>query len=130
MLIVNPATAIAEHGSAEFTSITRDIRSSLFRHMAKAPPGEIYVLTDALEEGGSVAEEVFDALDTLAARRGVPLLLVSLECDAEENVRRLVTETRGELHKLRDADILMGYRRTLTLMRPDTRTASISTRPT
>ena len=118
-VILNPALAIADHGSAAFTEITQEIRRMLRRHMAQAPPSEVFVLTDALEEGGAVTEEIFDRVVELAESRGVPLLSVCLDCDVEENVHRLGTEERLEMGKLTDVEVLMGLRSTVKLLRPE-----------
>ncbi len=87
--------------------------------MVQAPPinNEVFVLTDVLEEGGAVTEEIFDRVVELAESRGVPLLSVCLDCEPEENARRLRTERRSEQGKLRDVEVLMGFRKTLKLLR-------------
>lgn len=45
-------------------------------------------------------------------------MLVALDCDPQENARRLVSPGRAELGKLQDTEILDGFRRTDELMRP------------
>ncbi len=118
-VILNPALAIVEHNSASFTEITQEIRKLLRQHMAQAPRDEVFVLTDAFEEGSEVCEDIFNRVVELAEHRGVPLLSVSLDCTPEENARRLTAEGHGEGRKLTDVDVLMGFRKNLRLLRPD-----------
>ncbi len=117
-LIVNPSAAIHEHGSPDYIRTNRRIREVLFDELAKAPREEVHVLTDALEDGSDICAEIFESLADLARLRGVPLLSVSLDCDPEENTRRLVSPDRAHKGKLRDVEILLDIRRAHTLMRP------------
>lgn len=118
-LFVNPAAALAEHGSEHYTQIMRQLRAVMFDEMADAPNDQLYVLTDALEAGSDVAYEIFAANAELAERRRVPLLEVTIECELEENVRRLTTESREAHRKLRDAGVLRRIRDEVSLLRPD-----------
>lgn len=117
-VILNPALAIAEHGSPAFTAISEEIRSILARHIEATPPGEIFVFTDALEEGAPVCTAIFERVVQLAEKRAVSLLSVCLDCNPAENARRLTDPRRAEQRKLTDVDTLTGYRNTLTLLRP------------
>lgn len=118
-VILNPALAVTDHGSDAFTAITGEVRSLVLAHMAEAPPGEIFVLTDAFEARNPIAIETFAGIAAVAGRRGAPLLSVCLDCDPDENARRLAARTRVDQRKLTDVEVLMGYRRTLDLLRPD-----------
>ena len=51
--------------------------------------------------------------------RRVPLLEVTIECELEENVRRLAAESRVAHRKLRDAGVLRRIRDEVVLLRPD-----------
>lgn len=117
-LIVNPSAAIYEHGSPDYMRANRRIREVLFDELARAPREEVHVLTDALEDDSDFCTEVFEALAELARRRGVPLLSVSLDCDSDENARRLVSPDRAHRGKLRNVETLLEIRRVHTLMRP------------
>ena len=119
-LIINPATAITEHGSEAYTRLTAKIRGALYAEMAGEARDRIHVLTDALEHGGAVSREIFGELEVLAQRRDVQLLLVALECSVEENIRRLQSPERADRLKLRDAETLRQIRREHGLARPGT----------
>jgi hypothetical protein len=54
----------------------------------------------------------------LSERRESPLVLAALDCEAEENARRLLSPERANLGKLGNTEILSGIRSTLELMRP------------
>jgi hypothetical protein len=118
-LILNPAFAITEHGSPAFIELTRRIRRLLLEFIEQMPEGEHFVLTDALEEGSALSDEIFAGVQRLAERRRVPLLSVSLDCDADENARRLTAAGRTEMGKLTAVEVLMGFRKTFTLLRPE-----------
>ena len=107
-LILNPAFAITEHGSAAFIELTRKIRRLLLEFMEQMPEGQSFVLTDALA-----------GVQRLAERRGTPLLSVCLDCEPQENARRLTAAGRVEMGKLTAVEVLMGFRKALTLLRPE-----------
>jgi len=116
-LIVNPAEAVFGRGDG-YARLLGRLRDIMYDEMAAAAPGERFVLTDALERGDEYSEDVFRLLAVVAERRAAPLVLVALDCDAEENARRLVSPERAILGKLGNTEILSGIRASLELMRP------------
>ena len=87
-------------------------------HAAQLAPDVPIVLTDALaDDPGDVA--LFDEYRALAHKRSARLVAVVLDCDAEENVRRLAQAGRGEQHKLTRPEVLRELRDRYVLLRPD-----------
>jgi len=86
-------------------------------HAAQLAPDVPIVLTDALaDDAGDVA--LFDEYLALAHKRSARLVAVILDCDAEENIRRLMQAGRTEQHKLTRPDVLRGLRDKYVLLRP------------
>jgi predicted kinase len=72
-----------------------------------APKSNSYVFTTVLEDGGDGASQ-YDALRSLARRRGSLFLSVMLTCDIDEQVRRIDAPDRIARLKGSDPE---GYRR-------------------
>lgn len=80
------------------------IRRAVFEAMAElGPPGVSYVLTNVLLDDAADAA-VFEEVRAVALQRSASFLPVVLICDLDEHVRRLVTLSRAERMKWRDAD--------------------------
>lgn len=78
------------------------IRSAVLDALAEiAPRGASYVLTNALEVG---YEPWFERIEEIARQRGALFAPVLLECDLEEQLRRVASDDRRERLKLSDPD--------------------------
>ena len=73
----------------------------------------------SLEAGVAQTEEIFSALVAVAERRGVAFVSVVLDCEPEENVRRMRAPGRAEQHKVTDADSVLAYRETHEIAQRD-----------
>jgi thymidylate kinase len=115
--LLNPAEALFDRADPLHASLRREVRASVLGHAARLKPGTLLVLTDALSNDPT-DQAFFDDYRTLAAKRGARLISVVLDCDHDENVRRLNSPGRSELHKLTRPDFLDHLRANYQLLRP------------
>jgi thymidylate kinase len=115
--LLNPAEALFERTDPLHASLRRQVRASVLGHAAQLPAGVPLILTDALADD-KTDRAFFDDYRTLATTRGARLIAVLLDCERDENVRRLTSAGRAELQKLTDPDFLDQLRATYQLLRP------------
>jgi thymidylate kinase len=115
--LLNPAEALFERSDPLHGSLRREVRACVLDHAARLPPGIPLVLTDALSDDAA-DQSFFDDYRALASKRGARLIGVVLDCDQEENIRRLTSPGRSELHKLTRPDFLRHLRASYQLLRP------------
>ena len=63
-------------------------------HAARLPPGVPLILTDALSDDAT-DQSLFDDYRALASKRGGQLIAVVLDCDEDENIRRLTSSLKS-----------------------------------
>ncbi len=116
--LLNPAEALFERSDPRWLKLRREVRALVLDHAAKLPPDTPLVATEALADDdwdrGMFADWI-----ALAERRGLPLVPVVLDCDEDENARRLIAPGRAEALKLTRAHILSDLRRKHRLLRHD-----------
>jgi hypothetical protein len=83
----------------------------------RLPPAAPLVLTDALVDNER-DRDTFDDYRVIAKRKPAELLSIALDCDPEENERRLVSTGRQELLKLTRREILQNFRAKHQLLEP------------
>src|SRR5262245_4720067 len=115
--LLNPAEALFERTDPLHASLRREVRASVLGHAARLAPGVRLILTDALADDAA-DHKFFDDYRTLAAKRAAHLVAVVLDCERDENVRRLTAAGRAESNKLTNPDFLDHLRATYTLLRP------------
>jgi hypothetical protein len=117
-ILLNPAEALFERDNPLHRSLRYKIREVVLSHAAQLAPDVPIVFTDALaDDAGDAA--LFDEYRALARARLARLVAVVLDCDPEENVRRLIEAGRAEQHKLTQVDVLRDLRNRYVLLRPD-----------
>lgn len=116
--LLNPAESLFERRDPSYWPLRSAIRSLVFDYAARLPTAVPLVFTDALSDDPHDSA-IFDSCRDLAARRGVPILSVVLDCDLQENLRRLAAPRRAELQKLTRSDMLSGLRAKYRLLRPE-----------
>ena len=116
--LLNPAEVLFERRDPLHDSLRQAIRSVVFDHAARLPPDTSVVFTDALADD-DWDRGMFDQYRDLAARRSGRLIAVVLDCDLDENIRRLTSAGRADLHKLTRPEILTQLRGKYTLLRPE-----------
>lgn len=116
--LINPAEALFSRRDPLNQSLRQAVRGVVFEHLLRAPPGKSYVFTDALADD-DWDRGVFEWYRDLARERGVRLAAVVLDCDLDENRRRLVAGERAGLLKLVDVSVLETLRTRYRLLRAD-----------
>ena len=115
--LLNPAEALFDRSDPLHGSLRMAVRVATLDHAAQLQEGLALVLTDALSDDPT-DQAMFNDYRILAARRRAKLVSVVLECEHEENVRRLASAGRAELYKLTRADFLAELRAQYRLLRP------------
>ena len=115
--LLNPAEALFDRGNPLHGSLRMAVRAATLDHAAQLREGLALVLTDALSDDPT-DQAMFNDYRVLAARRQARLVSVVLECEHEENVRRLASAGRAELYKLTRPDFLAELRTKYRLLRP------------
>lgn len=94
------------------------IRRAVLRTIEElAPPSNSYVFTNVIEEGPTAADE-YNALRSMAQRRGSLFLSVMLTCDIDVQVSRIDNPDRVALRKGSDPEGYRGYTLTTNLYQP------------
>lgn len=94
------------------------IREAVLRTIEElAPSSNSYVFTNVIEEGPTAADE-YEALRSLARRRGSLFLSVMLTCDIDVQVSRIDNPDRVALRKGSDPEAYRGYTLTTNLYQP------------
>jgi broad-specificity NMP kinase len=114
--MLNPAEALFSRADPLYRSLRRMIRQAVLDHIVRMPPETMVVFTDALSDD-EFDRAVFDDYVALAEQRGDAMLSIVLDCDGEENARRLTAPGRAELHKLVRPHVLAEMRQSYNLLR-------------
>lgn len=114
--LINPAEALFEHSNPLYRSLRAAIRASVFEHLLKAPAEQSFVFTDALSDDAADTRAFQDCAE-LARRRGARFVAVVMDCDVEENLKRLTRAGRSKQYKLTDPAILLDLRARHRLLR-------------
>jgi hypothetical protein len=116
--LINPADALLRRDDPSYWPMRRAVRSLVFEYAVRLPFDVPLVCTNALGDIESDRAH-FAEYRALASARNAKLIPVTLECELEENVRRLSAAGRAELLKLTDVEILRDARRSYELYRPN-----------
>ncbi|KAI4203410.1 MAG: hypothetical protein LQ350_001931 [Teloschistes chrysophthalmus] len=108
--IINPAATLWEEHMPEYDSLCDHIRQGLLNSIATSPSlnDVTLVFTDVQPDndwGITIVNEYLQAAET----RDCLFISIILECTAEENCHRMMTDGRGK-HKLRDQNELLHLR--------------------
>jgi deoxyadenosine/deoxycytidine kinase len=114
--MLNPAEALFSRADPLYRSLRRTVRQAVLDHIVRMPPDVSIVFTDALSDD-EFDRAVFDDYVALAEQRGNAMLSIVLDCEAEENARRLAASGRAELHKLVRPHVLAEMRQSYNLLR-------------
>ena len=115
--LLNPAETLFERADPNWARLRREVRVLVVAAMEKVERNVPLVLTDALAED-DWDRALFDDYRPLAAARGARLVACVLDCELEENVRRLQSQGRAEALKMTKAEILRDIRGRYRLLRP------------
>jgi hypothetical protein len=116
--LLNPAEALFERNNPLHRELRYKIRETFFAYAARLAPDASIVFTDALaDDPGDAA--TFDEYRTFAGARSSRLISAVLDCDLDENLRRLARPGRAEQRKLTRAAVLEDLRAKYRLLKPD-----------
>ncbi|KAK2732882.1 hypothetical protein CKAH01_19029 [Colletotrichum kahawae] len=110
-LLINPAEAVLSRDQPGYQDLRRRIRSAIFESLVHEPStySTFYVFTDAQtanEAGTAVCQEYKDCAD----RRGCEFIPITLDCDEQTNLGRLIDSGRQAQGKLIDTELLKMFR--------------------
>ena len=102
--LFNVAIALTEYGSAAYYDAARSVRDIAFGLLLALPPETPVIFTNVIATGGPAgfAEEHWQAIRDLAARRKSLLFSVTLQCEMAEQQRRIISPQRRAHRKMRD----------------------------
>jgi hypothetical protein len=103
--IVDAAFALFDFGTPEYLDTFRRLRAAAFASASHLPKGSILILTSAFADT-DFGRENWQTIRDLANARGSALAHVVLDCDFDENARRLVAQDRHGTNKLTDPALL------------------------
>lgn len=95
-----------------------EVRRAAYGALARHPPGEVFVMTNALLEASRRGQEAWAHVVDLAMARASALVPVVLDADPDELCRRVESPERAG-RKLADARQLRELLAARTLQRPD-----------
>ncbi|HEY8614882.1 AAA family ATPase [Phenylobacterium sp.] len=108
--IYNLALALTEMKSPAYFETLRAVRVIAFQRVLELPPLTPVVVTNAHMTDSDWGNENWDAWADLARQRGARLLVVVLDCQADELDRRIASPERAARRKLTDPAQFTGAR--------------------
>ena len=117
--LYNLAFALTDKGTPAFADTVRELRVIARQRILDLPPEVPVIFTDAKFEDSAWGNELWDDTLAIARERGVPFLVVVIECDPDENDRRLRSPERMGKRKPVDDTLLRADRYERVLLRRD-----------
>jgi hypothetical protein len=102
--VYNVAFALTEFKSPEFIETVERIEKIAHDLILKLPHDVPVVLTTVLTEDSDWGKAEWSRMVRLGEARP-PFLVVHLHCDLEENIRRIQSDQRNKMRKLRAPDV-------------------------
>jgi hypothetical protein len=104
--VYNVGFSLTEFKSPAFYRALRAVRAVALEFILELPATTPVIITNAHFENSDWGRENWDTFNEMARQRGVPLAVIVLECDRDENLRRIVGESRIGKGALRDPNIV------------------------
>ena len=117
--LYNLAFALTDKGTPAFADTVRELRAIARARILDLPPDVPVILTDAKFADSAWGNELWDDTLAIAVERGVPFLVVVVECEPDENDRRLRSPERMGKRKPIDDTLLRVDRHERVLLRRD-----------
>ena len=117
--LYNLAFALTDKGTLTFARTVRELRAIARARILELPEGVPVVLTDVKYEDSAWGNEFWDDTLGIARDRGGPFLVVVVDCEANENDRRLRSPERMGKRKPMDDTLLRSDRYERVLLRRD-----------
>lgn len=121
-LLIDLVLTVCERGSAEYLSLIEKITGIILEEIAKKPD-ETFIFTNALAAELEEDRERFERLSEFAKDKNIPSIQVFLDCDLEENKRRIVSDERKTKGKLMNPSELEEICKNYTIYHPPTKFA-------
>lgn len=99
--VYNLAFALTEFKSPEFMATTEKVEAIAYDLIRNLPADVPVILTTVLSQTNGRCREEWDRMAALGRERP-PFLAVHIQCDREENLRRIAGESRVGARKPRD----------------------------
>jgi cytidylate kinase len=116
-LILDLVLSLCDRGSAEYLSLIRKFMAGVLEEIA-SKPNQTFIFTNALAAENAVDRERFEFLSQFAQSHQIRFIQILLECDLEENKRRIISTGRKLKSKLMDADELEKLSRNYAIYHP------------
>jgi shikimate kinase len=115
--LFNVAITLTDYRSTEYYDVARGVRDIAFEYVLRLPPDIPVILTNVIAIGGpsGFAEEHWQAVCHLARDRKCHLYSATLDCEPDEQVRRMALPSRRAHKKLLKPEIMPELRRTRSL---------------
>jgi gluconate kinase len=117
-LLLNPVAAMFDRGAPLREAFRLELRTLAFAYAEQIDAQTDLIFTDALARE-AFEQARFDEVRELALKRRARCFSVVLDCDIDENIRRLTSPGRAELHKLTNADVIRSLRKQHQLLKPE-----------
>jgi thymidylate kinase len=109
------ACRLCDRHTYEYWELYHQVRDVAYKRVLALPSREVIVMTNALTLEIDRDREAWVAVKSLAVRRGVPLVAITLRCSLDENVRRIASESRRH-RKVTDPVAFIEWRSRFTLL--------------
>jgi hypothetical protein len=111
-LLINPADAVLDRDQPGYQKLRRKIRRAIFKSLIKneATYSSAYIFTDFqtdIDLGINTSLEYM----TCAEERHCQFIPITLTCDEEVNLKRLVSDDRASHGKLVDVELVRNFRK-------------------
>lgn len=118
-LLIDLVTACCERGSSDYFLMLKKLSDVVLAQIEKTPD-EIFIFTNALSAELEDDRERLEYLSQFSKNRNIPFVQVLLNCDLEENKRRIISEERRTKGKLMNVDELEDICQNYTMYHPPT----------
>jgi thymidylate kinase len=118
-LLIDLAVAICKRGSKEYFDFLKKLTELVLEELTQQT-GKVFIFTNALSAELSEDRERLDYFARFAESRNIPFIQILLECDLDENKRRIISEDRKPKGKLMNPDELENIRQNYTIYHPPT----------
>jgi adenylylsulfate kinase-like enzyme len=117
-MIIDVVVLTHPRGTPEYRPAVQAGFLNYIRNIAAEPDTKIYILTNALANELPEDRELLDAIANATQHVGHSFIQVLVECDWNENLRRVVSDDRATKGKLRDAALADELRKKYTIYHP------------
>ena len=121
-LLIDLVTSIHKRGSSDYFSMLEKLTDLVLEEVSRTS-NETFILTNALTDELPEDRNRLDRLSQFAENHGLRFIQVLLNCDLEENKRRIASENRLLKGKLVNAQELEFLRQNYTIYHPPSKFA-------